>query len=150
MLNRFLIILLAVFVSMSSFAMQTNEQPELVIKPLSAKITEPFTALAIAHLQITNNTKEPLKIKKITSKQARHVDIYKKSVNSFGAEQFKRTKGVLIPAGKTTEFNNGDLQIRITGLKRKYMPDEEIDLSFEFDLLDKAYITYLPAIASYR
>lgn len=153
MLNKIFIIL-AMFFSLNSYAIKQpgdlykkNTQIELI--PQSLHIREPFTALAIAHFEVKNNTNNVAKIKKLTSDQARHVDIYKKTVNDFGAEQLKRAKKIAIEANKITAFDNKEYQVLLTGLKRKYEVGEEVELIIEFEELGE-FTTYLPVIASYK
>tara|TARA_Y100001960_G_scaffold331444_1_gene428453 strand:- start:2018 stop:2479 length:462 start_codon:yes stop_codon:yes gene_type:complete len=153
MLNKFFTIL-AVFFSLNSVALdqpgdlyKKNTQIELI--PDSLHIREPFTALAIAHLDVKNNTDRVAKIKKLTSDQARHVDIYKKTINEFGAEQLKRAKQIAIEPNNTTAFDNKTYQILFTGLKRKYEVGDEIELVIDFEDLG-TFTTYLPVIASYK
>lgn len=150
MLNR-LLLTLALLFSFNSFAESSSmhAQQAIEITPEYLKIREPFTALAVANLQIKNNTDKDIKIKKLKSNQARHTGIYKKSLNDFGAEQISRAKNVYIQANSTTQFKQDKLMIMLTGLKRKYQVDEEIELIIEFEDHGK-FTTYLPVHANYK
>lgn len=151
MLSRLLLAFTLLF-SLNSFAeshSMRGEELQIILTPEALKIREPFTALATAYLKVENKTPFSIKIKKITSNQARHVDIYQRYINDFGAEQMKRAKNVKIVAEKTTEFKNNEFQIMLTGLKRKYEVGEEVELIIEFEKHGK-FTTYLPVHANYK
>jgi copper(I)-binding protein len=155
MLNKILTTFLAVMVSLSANAELTTDKmnrSQLVeITPISAKIREPFTALATVEMKIKNNFGTDLSITKITTDQARHVDIYEKYTNDIGAEQKKRVKDIFIKSNQTTTFSDNDkYQIMITGLTRKYEVNEEITLKFYFKDIDKNFTATFKVHPSYK
>ena len=155
MLNKILTTFLAVMVSLSANAELTTDKmnrSQLVdITPISAKIREPFTALATVEMKIKNNFGTDLSITKITTDQARHVDIYEKYTNDIGAEQKKRVKDIFIKSNQTTTFSDNDkYQIMITGLTRKYEVNEEITLKFYFKDIDQNFTATFKVHPSYK
>lgn len=155
MLNKIFITFLALSVCLSAQAQEVNNKmtrSQLIeITPINAKIREPFTALATVDLKIKNNFGTDLSITKITTDQARHVDIYEKYINQIGAEQKKRVKNIFIKSNQTTSFSNNDkYQIMITGLTRKYEVGEEITLNFYFKEIEQNFTTTLKVYPSYK
>jgi len=152
MLNKKLFLILTLIFSTNSFADDKSffikDQP-IKVTPKFIKIREPFTALAIAHLEIENKLDKELKIKKLYSDQARHVGMYERYKSDIGADQIKRAKSVYIKPNQTTEFGNTQYQIIFTGLKRKYAVGDEVKLNIEIEDIG-SFITYMPVHASYK
>lgn len=137
MLNKVSFLILSVVISFNSFAGTINQKEENKKMPVSLtaigiKITEPFTSRGIAHFKVLNKTDQDIEITKITSAEARYIDFYTTTKNDFGAEQVKRTKNVFIKADEETLFDDEGVKVMMTGLKKKYLPGDEVVLKINY------------------
>jgi copper(I)-binding protein len=151
MLNK-IIFILGALLSSNCLAQENamlNSVSEIKVLKGNIKITEPFTALGIATLEIQNTSNDDILIEKITSPQVRHAGTYTEYKNDFGATQVKPIKNVYIKANSTTKFSKDSIFVMLTGLDRKYEVDEKIELNFK--LKDKKdYKAFVTVITSYK